>query len=100
KIETFTKACPLFVPLAEEGWEEKIVAELVAREYLESLHQAKIDTLILGCTHYPVLSKMIQLVIGQNVHLINSGAIAAHNVQSHLALSTQDSALRNTQHVF
>src|SRR5437868_4952742 len=51
KIETFAKACPLFVPLAEEGWEDKIVAELVAREYLDSLHESKIDTLILCCTH-------------------------------------------------
>ncbi len=80
-IETFAKACPLFVPLAEEGWEEKVVAELVAREYLQSLHEAKIDTLILGCTHYPVLSHVIQSVMGANVTLINSGAVAAREIK-------------------
>jgi glutamate racemase len=78
-VDTFAKACPLFVPLAEEGWEEKIVAELVAREYLDSLHC--IDTLILGCTHYPVLAKVIQNVMGPKVTLINSGAIAAQEVR-------------------
>ena len=80
-IETFAIACPLFVPLAEEGWEDKIVAELVAREYLQSLHEANIDTLILGCTHYPVLSRVIQTVMGSGVTLINSGAVAAHEVK-------------------
>ena len=80
-IETFAKACPLFVPLAEEGWEDKFVAELIAREYLHSLHEADIDTLILGCTHYPVLSQVIQHVMGSNVTLINSGAVAAREVK-------------------
>jgi len=82
QIETFTKSCPLFVPLAEEGWEDKFVSELVAREYLVSLQEAKVDTLILGCTHYPVLSKVIQSVMGPNVNLINSGAIAAQEVKN------------------
>jgi glutamate racemase len=81
KIETFAKACPLFAPLAEEGWEEKFVAELIAREYLDSLHEARIDTLILGCTHYPVLSHVIQSVMGAHVKLINSGAVAAQEVK-------------------
>ncbi|MFI5263351.1 MAG: glutamate racemase [Candidatus Kapaibacterium sp.] len=81
KIETFAKACPLFVPLAEEGWEEKLVAELIAREYLHSLHEAKIDTLILGCTHYPVLTRVIQSVMGAEVKLINSGEVAAREVK-------------------
>lgn len=80
-IQTFAKACPLFVPLAEEGWEEKVVTELVVREYLDPLHQEKVDTLILGCTHYPVLAKVIQHVMGENVKLINSGAIAAREVK-------------------
>lgn len=82
KIETFAKACPLFVPLAEEGWEDKVVAELVVREYLEPLQEAKIDTLILGCTHYPVLIKVIGHVMGNDVKLINSGAVAARQVKT------------------
>ncbi len=81
KIESFAKACPLFVPLAEEGWEDKLVAELVVREYLLPLHEANIDTLILGCTHYPVLSKVIQNVMGAGVKLINSGAVAAREIK-------------------
>jgi glutamate racemase len=89
KIETFAKACPLFVPLAEEGWEEKLVSELIAREYLHSLHEAKIDTLILGCTHYPVLSRVIQTVMGAEVKLINSGALAAQKVKMLEGYSTK-----------
>ena len=98
-IETFAKACPLFVPLAEEGWEDKIVAELVAREYLHSLHEANIDTLILGCTHYPVLSRVIQAVMGANVTLINSGAIATREISSCSLLGSQPSAPK-AQHLF
>ncbi|MDP4219053.1 MAG: glutamate racemase [Bacteroidota bacterium] len=96
EIETFAKACPLFVPLAEEGWEEKIVAELVAREYLHSLHEAKVDTLILGCTHYPVLSHVIQTVMGAGVTLINSGAIAAQEVK----ILEGDAGAKRSDHVF
>ncbi len=81
KIETFAKACPLFVPLAEEGWEDKIVSELIAREYLYSLAEAKVDTLILGCTHYPILFRIIQTVMGNEVKLINSGAVAAREIK-------------------
>jgi glutamate racemase len=98
KIETFANACPLFVPLAEEGWEEKVVAELVAREYLFSLEEAQVDTLILGCTHYPVLTKVIQAVMGPQVKLINSGAIAAREIKNYSVLSTQYSSL--DKHLF
>jgi len=90
KIETFAKACPLFVPLAEEGWEEKVVAELIAREYLDSLHEAHIDTLILGCTHYPVLAKVIQSVMDANVRLVNSGAVAAQEIKMLEANSSKE----------
>jgi glutamate racemase len=67
------KACPLFVPLVEEGWFEHPAAELIAREYLEPLRRACVDTLVLGCTHYPLLKPLLQRVMGPGVRLIDSG---------------------------
>jgi glutamate racemase len=80
-IQTFSQACPLFVPFAEEGWTDRDATRLVAEEYLSGLKQDGVDTLILGCTHYPVLEQMIQQVMGSSVTLINSGAVAAREVQ-------------------
>lgn len=65
-------ACPLFVPLVEEGWLEKKVTTMVAREYLEPMKEASVDTLVLGCTHYPLLKRMIGDVVGREVKLIDS----------------------------
>ena len=65
-------ACPLFVPLAEEGWLDTEVTRLVAHEYLDSFHDADVDTLVLGCTHYPLLKGVIGDVIGRKVRLIDS----------------------------
>lgn len=80
-IEVFSKSCPLFVPLAEEGFIEHKATELIAKEYLFELKLKKIDTLILGCTHYPILSKVIKKVIGENVKLIDSGKCTAEQVE-------------------
>ena len=66
------RACPLFVPLVEEGWLDTEVTRLVAHEYLDSLHDADVDTLVLGCTHYPLLKAVIGDVIGRKVRLIDS----------------------------
>lgn len=65
------KACSLFVPIVEEGWEDTDVAELTAQKYLSELKEQDIDTLVLGCTHYPVLREQISKVIGDNVVLVN-----------------------------
>ena len=67
------RACPLFVPLVEEGWFDHPAAELIAREYLEPLRRARVDTLVLGCTHYPLLKPLLQRVMGPDVRLIDSG---------------------------
>jgi len=67
------QACPLFVPLVEEGWFEHPAAELIAREYLEPLRQAQVDALVLGCTNYPLLKPLLQRVMGPGVRLIDSG---------------------------
>src|SRR5689334_15023705 len=66
------RACPLFVPLVEEGWTDHDATRLVAREYLEPLIAAKIDTLVLGCTHYPLIKPLLRNVLGPEVCLIDS----------------------------
>jgi len=75
-----TAACPLFVPLAEEGWTDHPVTHQVAREYLGPLLDTGIDTLILGCTHYPLLAGTLASVAGPGVTLIDTGASAADDV--------------------
>ncbi|MCF7858638.1 MAG: glutamate racemase [Candidatus Cloacimonetes bacterium] len=68
----FSKACPLFVPLAEEGWEEHDVTQLTIAEYLAPLVQNNIDTLVLGCTHYPILKVPIKQFTGDKIKLVDS----------------------------
>jgi len=79
-VEVYSKACPLFVPLAEEGWVDKDVTRMVAEEYLNPLKEAGVDTLILGCTHYPLLKGVIGEVMGEEVTLIDSAEITARKV--------------------
>jgi glutamate racemase len=81
-IEVFSKACPLFVPLAEEGWTENDVAVLVAERYLASFRTSGIDTLVLGCTHYPLLKKVIGKAVGHGITLIDSATETAKEVAS------------------
>ncbi len=84
KLQIFEKPCPLFVPLAEEGLIDHPATKLIAEEYLKELRNLKIDTLILGCTHYPILSKVIQETIGEDVKLIDSGVAASILVEKYL----------------
>ena len=78
------RACPLFVPLVEEGWFEHPAADLIAREYLAPLSAAGIGALVLGCTHYPLLKPLLQRVMGPAVRLIDSGEETARVVASAL----------------
>lgn len=78
-------ACPLFVPLVEEGWSASAVAESVARAYLEPLRAASIDTLVLGCTHYPLLKGVIARVMGEGVVLVDTADETARDVRDLLA---------------
>jgi glutamate racemase len=80
-VEVFAQTCPLFVPLAEEGWLEHPVTYMVAKEYLFPLQLQKIDTIILGCTHYPVLRGPISAASDRRVTLIDSGEAAAADVE-------------------
>ncbi|MNK01117.1 Glutamate racemase [compost metagenome] len=73
KALVFDQACPLFVPLAEEGWDSDPVTNLIVFRYLNPLLQNNIDTLILGCTHYPLLKNSISRVTGSSVELVDSG---------------------------
>jgi glutamate racemase len=84
-LDVISVACPLFVPLAEEGLLDGPIAEAVAHRYLDTLASARIDTLVLGCTHYPFLTPVIQEVVGVNVTLIGSGTETAQALASLLA---------------
>jgi len=90
RIEVLARACPLFVPLAEEGWIEGEVPEKVARQYLAPLLEAGIDTLILGCTHYPILQATIQKVAGDGVTLIDTADATVRQVAERLAAEGLD----------
>lgn len=89
-IEVISKACPLFVPLVENGRVHPgdIVIETVAREYLEPMKETGLDTLILGCTHYPLLEEIIAEIMGPEVKLVNAGREAARELRD--ALAAQD----------
>lgn len=76
-IEIFSQACPLFVPLAEEGWNEDPITNLIAFRYLQNLKAADVDTVVLGCTHYPLLKSAIARVFGNHVKLVDSGEAVA-----------------------
>lgn len=75
--EVFSRSCPLFVPLAEEGWEDHEVTKQVIKEYLSPLVKKNIDTLVLGCTHYPILKRSISEVIGSGITLVDSAETVA-----------------------
>lgn len=81
-LTIFTKACPLFVPLAEEGWSSNDVAVLTAEHYLEGLKKEPIDTLVLGCTHYPLLKGVISKVIGEGIELVDSAQETAKEIKN------------------
>jgi glutamate racemase len=83
-IRVSAKACPLFVPLAEEGWGDSEVARLTAEAYLETLKENQPDVLVLGCTHYPLLEGTIREVMGPGVTLINPAVQTALDVKKAL----------------
>jgi glutamate racemase len=86
KVKVTAVACPLFVPFVEEGWLSGGTVMEVARHYLKSLKKARVDTLILGCTHYPLLKALIKEVMGNNVTLIDSAKQVAIEVKKILSV--------------
>lgn len=83
-LEVLQQACPLLVPLIEEGWQKNDVTKKVLRTYLRALKNAKVDTLILGCTHYPILIKEIQGIMGRRTKVLNPGEIVAESLADYL----------------
>ncbi len=84
EVEIFTRPCPLFVPLAEEGWVANEVARRTVALYLASLRRSGIDALVLGCTHYPLLSDAIGSYLGEAVQLVDGGIETAREVRKTL----------------
>jgi glutamate racemase len=80
-VKIYTKPCPLFVPLVEEGWFDDDITEQVARRYLTDLIGIGVDTLLLGCTHYPLLKAVLSRVMGRGVRIVDSAQSTAKVVQ-------------------
>ncbi|HSE96800.1 MAG TPA: glutamate racemase [Blastocatellia bacterium] len=83
-LEIISRACPLFVPLAEEGWADHPVTLRIAEEYLSDIRSSRVDTLVLGCTHYPILKPVIERVMGEVVTCVDSGEAVAHEIARYL----------------
>ena len=90
ELEIHSRACPLFVPLVEEGWHDDEITEAIARRYLEPLLDRRIDTLVLGCTHYPLLEPLIQRVVGDGVLLVDSAESVAETVAAELGAAGEE----------
>jgi glutamate racemase len=87
EAEIYTRACPLLVPLVEEGWTEGEIAERTVAHYLGSLKRSGIDTLLLGCTHYPLLTNLFCRVLGPGVRVIDSATATAASARERLRAS-------------
>ena len=85
KCKVVSKACPLLVPLVEEGWMTKKETKTILKKYLHPLKMQSIDTLVLGCTHYPLLTSLIAPRIGKGVRIIDSSVAVAKVLQEYLA---------------
>lgn len=85
RAEIYTRACPLLVPLVEEGWTDNDIAERTVAFYLESLKSSGIDTLLLGCTHYPLLRGVFERILGPSVRIVDSAEATAAAVRARLA---------------
>lgn len=101
KLHVYGKACPLFVPLVEEGWVNDPITKEVANRYISELLDKDIDTLVLGCTHYPLLRDIIREVVGDSISLVNPAYETAHTLR--MVLQENDllsSRTGTTEHTF
>lgn len=85
QVRVFSQACPLFVPLVEEGWLTHRVTRLTAREYLKPVLAEGVDSLVLGCTHYPLLKPLLQEVAGPGIHMVDSAITTAEHAAARLS---------------
>lgn len=100
EIKVYSKACPLFVSLAEEGWTDNAVARQAAEIYLSGLIEKGIDSLILGCTHYPLLKSCIGRTVGEKVRIVDPAAAAAESMKRQLTDNDMLADGRNKKHTF
>ena len=84
RIRAFQRACPMFVPLIEEGWTHKSAGPLIVQDYLAPVARCGADTVILGCTHYPVIKRLIAQTLGKKIHLVDSADVVAEEVKTRL----------------
>ncbi|MCW5827956.1 MAG: glutamate racemase [Deltaproteobacteria bacterium] len=89
-IRIWERACPLFVPLAEEGWTDEVVTQLVAERYIGDLRRDPIDTVVLGCTHYPILRGMIERAVRPGTAIVDSAETTSRAVEKLLRLNALD----------
>jgi len=99
-VEVASKACPLFVPLVEEGWLKEDVTFDIVKKYLKPLMAKKIDTLILGCTHYPLLKYAISKVAGKRVKIVDSASSVADEVYNILMALGKLSGQKKPRHKY
>ncbi|MFH0948205.1 MAG: glutamate racemase [Elusimicrobiota bacterium] len=99
RIKVFQQPCPLFVPLVEEGWTDGKITKDIAKVYLQPLKKACCDVVILGCTHYPMLKKIIQEVVGRNIKLIDSAEEVSKDVKKILFGNGLIRAAKNHGHL-
>ncbi|HCT64004.1 MAG TPA: glutamate racemase [Lachnospiraceae bacterium] len=83
-VQVYSKACPLFVPLAEEGWANEEITRLTAEKYLKELIEKGVDTVVMGCTHYPLLRQCLQSVVGNEVRLVDPAYETAMAIKEYL----------------
>lgn len=83
-IDVYSKSCPLLVPFIEEHWHHKPEARKILKKYLMPLKSTNIDTLVLGCTHYPLMYKDFKRYMGKNVNVLDSGQIVAESLEKYL----------------
>src|SRR5437867_3775231 len=95
-----SRACPLFVPLVEEGWIDHDVTRAVAEEYLVELRNGHLESLILGCTHYPLIAPLLAKLMGPTVRLVDSGAEAARALAELLRERGQLAPAQSPEHRF
>ena len=89
EMQVFTKACPLFVPLAVEGWTDNEISRQAAKRYLTELVETGIDSLVLGCTHYPLLKRCIGTTVGDAIKLVDPAKATAKRVKKFLETKDQ-----------
>lgn len=99
-VEVISAPCPLLVPITEEGWGDHMITRKVVKTYIRPLKHANIDTLILGCTHYPVIKKIFQQLVGPKIHVVNPSKEATIKLLEYLENHPELDISRNSNHQF